>query len=171
MPMSRWTSRRPPCRSPSSIWKRPPGQAAAGRIGVNFGPGDVVQDETIRITGPVLNLNGTADFDRNGELTVLNLPSVRDGTAQRPVVPACRAAPTATTICCAAIRWTAPRSGAPAPTSSRAARLPRPSRRTTRRQGRFHINAKLDRVAMRDGVAIMPFNLDLAGIGNRPSAR
>jgi len=37
-------------------------------------------------------------------------------------------------------------------------------------QGRFHINAKLDRMAMRDGVSVMPFNLDLAGNGNRPSA-
>ena len=36
--------------------------------------------------------------------------------------------------------------------------------------GPFHIDAKLDRVAMRDGVAIAPFNLDLAGVGNRPSA-
>ncbi len=36
--------------------------------------------------------------------------------------------------------------------------------------GPFHIDARLDRLAMRDGVTIAPFNLDLAGIGNRPSA-
>ncbi|MFO1247906.1 MAG: AsmA-like C-terminal domain-containing protein [Alphaproteobacteria bacterium] len=36
--------------------------------------------------------------------------------------------------------------------------------------GKFHINARLDRMAMRSGVVITPFNLDLAGIGNRPSA-
>ena len=41
--------------------------------------------------------------------------------------------------------------------------------RTKRPTGAFHIDAKLDRLAMRDGVAIAPFNLDLAGIGNRPS--
>jgi hypothetical protein len=37
-------------------------------------------------------------------------------------------------------------------------------------QGRFHIDAKLDRLSMRAGVVIAPFNMDLAGIGNRPSA-
>ena len=36
--------------------------------------------------------------------------------------------------------------------------------------GHFHINARLDRVALRQGVAIAPFNLDLAGIGNRLAA-
>ena len=36
--------------------------------------------------------------------------------------------------------------------------------------GPFRIDAKLDRLAMRDGVAIAPFNLDLSGIGNKPSA-
>ncbi|MFO1247905.1 MAG: DUF3971 domain-containing protein [Alphaproteobacteria bacterium] len=59
--------------------EKSPGQAATGRIGVNFAPGNVIQDQTIRITGPVLNLNGTADFNRNGDLTVLNFPSVKMG--------------------------------------------------------------------------------------------
>ena len=57
-----------------------------------------------------------------------------DGAAERPVVPAFARAAMATIICCAAIRWMAPRSAAPAPTSSRAARRPRPSRTTTRRK-------------------------------------
>jgi hypothetical protein len=36
--------------------------------------------------------------------------------------------------------------------------------------GPFHIDAKLDRLTMRDSVAIAPFNLDLAGVGDKPSA-
>ena len=32
----------------------------------------------------------------------------------------------------------------------------------------FHIIAHLDRFAMRNGVAIAPFNLDLSGVGERP---
>ena len=35
--------------------------------------------------------------------------------------------------------------------------------------GPFHIDARLDRLGMRDGVAIAPFSLDLAGIGNKPA--
>ena len=45
-----------------------------------------------------------------------------------------------------------------------------PSGTWFRPEGRFHIDARLDRMAMRDGVSIMPFNFDLAGVGNRPSA-
>ena len=37
-------------------------------------------------------------------------------------------------------------------------------------EGRFHVSAKLERMAMRDGISITPFNLDLAGNGNRPAA-
>ncbi len=36
--------------------------------------------------------------------------------------------------------------------------------------GPFHIDARLDRFAMRDNVAIAPFNLDMSGVGNRISA-
>ena len=68
--------------------EKTPGQPASGRFGINFAAGNVVQEETIRISGPVLNLNGTADFDRNGDLTVLNFPSVQDGAAERSFLPA-----------------------------------------------------------------------------------
>jgi hypothetical protein len=36
--------------------------------------------------------------------------------------------------------------------------------------GSYHIDAKLDRVAMRDNVSIAPFNMDLTGQGNRPGS-
>ena len=50
--------------------EKTPGQAASGRIGINFVPGNVVQEETIRISGPVLNLSGTADFNNDGEMDI-----------------------------------------------------------------------------------------------------
>jgi hypothetical protein len=59
--------------------EKTPGQSASGRIGINFAAGNVVQEESIRVTGPLINLSGTADFNRNGEMTVLNLPMVRMG--------------------------------------------------------------------------------------------
>jgi len=148
--------------------EKSPGQAATGHIGVNFAPGNVVQDETIRITGPVLNLNGTADFNRNGELTVLNFPSVRMGALNDLSFQLSRSANGDDYL----LRGHSldgskiGRTGSneqPGGTAAAAAPDDTP-------EGRFHINAKLDRMAMRDGVAIAPFNLDLAGIGNRPSA-
>ncbi len=60
--------------------EKTPGQAASGRITANFAPGNVLSDETIRISGPVLSATGTANFNKDGELTVLNFPSVKMGS-------------------------------------------------------------------------------------------
>ena len=148
--------------------EKTPGQAATGRIRVNFAPGNVVQDETIRITGPVLNLNGTANFDRNGELTVLNFPSVKMGPLNDLSFSSARAASGDDYL----LRGHSldgskiGRNGSNEQPGGGAAA----SRPDDTPEGRFHINAKLDRLAMRDGVAIAPFNLDLAGsaTGLRP---
>ncbi len=59
---------------------KPAGQAAAGHVSVNFGAGDNIADETIRLTGPNLSATGSANFDRNGVLTVLSFPGVKMGT-------------------------------------------------------------------------------------------
>lgn len=145
------------------------GQAAAGRIGVNFAPGNVVQEETIRVTGPFLNLSGTADFNRNGEMTVLNLPLVRMGPLNDLSFQLSRGSQGDDYL----LRGRSldgskiGRTGSNEQLGGTAAAA-QPFDDTP--QGRFHINAKLDRMAMRDGVSIMPFNLDLAGSGNRPSA-
>ena len=142
-----------------------PGQPAAGRIGVNFAPGNVVQDETIRISGPVLNLNGTADFDHNGDLRQLDLPSVKMGSLNDLSFQLTRSDAgddyvlRGRSLDGSKIGRTGsneqPGAGAPPDDTP---------------EGGFHINAKLDRMAMRDGVSIMPFTFDLAGVGNRPSA-
>jgi hypothetical protein len=147
--------------------EKTPGQAAAGRIGVNFAPGNMVQDETIRITGPVMNLNGTADFNHNGELTVLNLPSVRMGPLNDLSFQLSRSANGDDYL----LRGHSldgsrvGRTGSNEQPGGAAAAAPDDTP-----DGRFHIDARLDRLAMRSGVSIMPFNLDLAGAGNRPSA-
>jgi hypothetical protein len=55
------------------------GLAAGGRITVNFGPNSSVHDEVIRLTGPNVTANGTAQFDGDGRLTQLNFSSVKMG--------------------------------------------------------------------------------------------
>ena len=142
------------------------GQSASGRIVANFAPGNVLSDETIRITGPVLNATGTANFNRDGELTVLNFPSVRMGPLNDLSFQLTRTANGNDYV----LRGHSldgskvGRNGTnEVPGGAAAAQDDTP-------EGRFHIDAKLARLAMRDGVAIMPFNLDLAGTGNRPSA-
>ncbi len=147
--------------------EKAPGQAATGRIGVNFAPGNAVEDETIRISGPFLNLSGTADFNRNGELTVLNFPSVKMGTLNDLSFQLSRGADGDDYL----LRGHSldgskiGRTGSNEQPGGAAA-----AAQDDTPEGHFHINARLDRMAMRDGVSIMPFNFDLAGIGNRIAA-
>ncbi|HEX4272251.1 MAG TPA: DUF3971 domain-containing protein, partial [Rhizomicrobium sp.] len=148
--------------------EKSPGQNATGHIGVNFGPGNAVQDETIRISGPGLNLNGTATFGKGGELAVLNLPTVRMGALND--------------LSFQLTHWAngddyllrghsldgskIGRNG-----SNEQPGGPQAAAQTDQTAiGHLHIDAKLDRLAMRDGVSIAPFNLDLGLYGNRPSA-
>ncbi|HEY0267297.1 MAG TPA: AsmA-like C-terminal domain-containing protein, partial [Rhizomicrobium sp.] len=152
--------------------EKTPGQAATGRIGVDFAPGNVLQDETIHISGPVMNLNGTADFNRNGELTVLNFPSVKMGALNDLSFQLARNANGGDdyllrghSLDGSKIGRTGSNEAPNVSVNGGGAMTPDDTP-----DGRFHINAKLDRMAMRDGVSIQPFNLDLAGIGNRPSA-
>jgi hypothetical protein len=147
--------------------EKAPGQAATGRIGVNFAAGNAVQEETIRITGPVLNLTGTADFNRSGELTVLNFPSVRMGPLND-----------------LSFQFSRGTSGDDYQLRGRSLDGSKIGRTGSNEQpggaqgppqddtftGRYRISARLERLAMRDGVSIAPFNLDLAANGNRPSA-
>jgi len=147
--------------------EKTPGQAASGRIGINFAAGNTVQDQTIRISGPVLNLNGTADFDRNGDLRVLNFPSVRMGPLNDLSFVLSRGSNGDDYL----VRGRSMDGSKIGRTGSNeqpggAAGPPADDTPT----GKFHINVKLDRLAMRDGVSIMPFSFDLAANGNRPSA-
>ena len=101
---------------------------------------------------------------------MLNFPSVQDGAAERSVVPARARRRNGDDYLLRGHSLDGSKIGRTgsneAPGGGAAAAAP-----TTRSPGAFHINARLDRLAMRDGVSIAPFNLDLAAIGNRPSAR
>lgn len=145
-----------------------PGLAAGGRVMVNFAPGDVVRDETIRLTGPNLTADGTASFDRDGSLAVLNFSSVKMGKLNDLSFTLTRTAAGDDYV----LRGRSL-------DGSMIGRTAGKTSNTTQKNGAahdetptgpFHISAKLDRLAMRDGVAIAPFNLELSGIGDRPSA-
>ncbi|HKX64567.1 MAG TPA: AsmA-like C-terminal domain-containing protein [Rhizomicrobium sp.] len=147
--------------------EKTPGQPASGRIGVNFAAGNVVQDQTIRISGPVLNLNGTADYDRNGELKVLNFPSVRMGPLNDLSFVFSRGS-NGDEYLVRGRSMDGSKIGRTGSNEQPGGAGGSPPDDTP--SGKFHISAKLDRLAMRAGVSIMPFSFDLAGIGNRPSA-
>ena len=144
------------------------GVAAGGHITVNFGANDTVHDEVIRLTGPNLTANGTAQFDANGGLTVLNLPSVKMGALNDLSVTLVRTASgddytlrgRSLDGSMVGRNGTTTQGGSDAPPTAQADPM----------SGPFHISAHLDRLGMRDGVAIAPFNMELSGIGIRPGA-
>ncbi|HYS45561.1 MAG TPA: DUF3971 domain-containing protein, partial [Rhizomicrobium sp.] len=133
--------------------EKTPGQSASGHIAVNFAPGNVVQDEIIRINGPALSLNGTADFNRNGELTVLNFPSVKMGALNDLSFQLSRGSGGDDYL----VRGHSLDGSKIGRTGSNeqpgGAAGPPPSDTP---EGRFHVDARLDRLAMRAGVSIMP---------------
>ncbi|HVZ27232.1 MAG TPA: AsmA-like C-terminal domain-containing protein, partial [Rhizomicrobium sp.] len=146
---------------------KPAGQAAGGRVMVNFGAGSNISDETIRLTGPTLAANGTALFDGKGALTQLNFPSVKLGTLNdfSFVLTKNPQGDIYTLRGHAMDGSLVGRNGSTTPASP-GANASTPQDETP--SGAFRIDAKLDRVAMRDGVTLSPFSMDLTGVGNRP---
>jgi hypothetical protein len=143
------------------------GQAASGRVTVNFAAGDLIRDEVIRVTGPNLSASGTASFDRTGSLSVLNFTSVKMGELNDLSFTLTRSA-SGDAYVLRGRSLDGSLIGRNVGDANGAAGTAPPRDDTP--TGPFRIDARLDRLAMRDGVAIAPFNLDLAGIGNKPSA-
>ncbi len=153
---------------------KPAGQAATGHVSVNFGAGDNIADETIRITGPNLSASGSANFDRNGVLTVLSFPSVKMGTLNDLSFVLTKGAPgngqggDAYVIRGHSMDGSlVGRNANATPGNSPGVNASAPAPDETP-SGAFQIDARLDRLAMRDGVAMAPFSMQLSGTGNRP---
>lgn len=142
-----------------------PGQPAQGRIAINFAPGNVVQEQVIRITGPTLSLNGTADFNQKGDLTVLNFPSVRMGPLNDLSFQLVRNANGDDYL----LRGHSLDGSKIGRTGSNEAPGGGQPQADDTFSGRVHVSAKLDRLAMRDGVSIAPIDLELSAVGNRPA--
>jgi hypothetical protein len=145
--------------------RKPAGTPATAHLAVAFGPGAVPQSETIRVTGPALTASGTANFDKEGGLALLNLPVVKMGALNELSFTLARSA--------AGDDYTLrghSLDGSKIGHPGEAAHAGPGASRDDTPEGRFHVDARLDRLALRDGVSIAPFNLDLSGVGDRPSS-
>jgi hypothetical protein len=156
---------------------KPAGQAATGHVTVNFGAGDNIADETIRITGPALAAVGSANFDKNGVLTVLNFPTLKMGTLNDLSFVLTKNAQVngqgggdayvirGHSMDGSLVGRNANANASPSSNPGVNASAPAPDETP---RGPFQIDAKLDRLAMRDGVSFAPFSMQLSGSGNRP---
>ncbi len=143
-----------------------PGGAAAARIAVNFGPGATPKDETIRITGPALTATGTVTFSPEGDLAQLNFPSVKMGALNDLSFVMTRSV-SGDDYVLRGRSLDGSKTGRALEAPSGGSATPAPPRDMTP-DGRFHVSARLDKVSLRGGVTVTPFNLDMSGLGDRP---
>lgn len=144
---------------------KPPGIPATAKIGVEFAKGGIVNQADIHIAGPEMTVVATAGFTPTGSLASLNMPTVRVGAIDDFALAYARSASGIEVIVHGrSIDGSNLASrGSGGGTSANA-----PGEPTF--DGPFHINAKADRLVLRDGIALAPFALDVSGIGSRPSS-
>ena len=152
---------------------KPAGEAASARVLVNFTPEGRVADQHFRVTGPGLSALGTATFDRNGALARVDFSNVRRGplndlgftlikSANGDVYDLHGRVLDGSSIGRNA-SCNAPPGGPKGPEKPDEKPGEKP-------EGAWRVVAHLDRLALCDGAAIAPFNLDMSGIGEKPSA-
>ncbi len=135
---------------------KPPGFPAAARIGATFGPESAIQTETIKFSGPGITANGSAAFDKDGHLTTLAFPLLHLGAADDFSFNLTRNA-AGLDIALRGRSLDGSRLGGSGTGEG------------TLIDGPFHISARLDRLMLREGVAVSPFALDVSGVSDRPS--
>jgi len=147
---------------------KPAGFPATARAQLAFGPHGGLHSANVGINGPSLSATMTLSFDDSGKLVTLNAPTVRSGATNDFAFVMTRGAAgvdisirgrslDGTQL---ARRGNGNGGGTGKSASSASDTFDEP----------FHIDAKLDRVVLRGGVAIAPLALDVAGVGDRPAS-
>ncbi|MDE2182443.1 MAG: AsmA-like C-terminal domain-containing protein [Alphaproteobacteria bacterium] len=137
---------------------KPAGFPMTAKVDLGFGPKSAIASEGIRITGPGTSVTASAKYDGTGKLSQLHAPSVKVGPIDDFALDLNRGS-----------------SGLDVQLrgksldGSRLAHHGSGSDDDTLDEP-FHINAKLDRLVLRDGVALSQFALDVAGIADKPSS-
>ncbi|HTT96588.1 MAG TPA: DUF3971 domain-containing protein [Rhizomicrobium sp.] len=137
---------------------KPAGFPASARVTASFGPESSIKAESMLISGPGVSVSGNATFDKDGHLTLLAFPSVHFGAANDFSFNMTRGASGANiTVRGRSLDGThlAGHGGGGGDMSF---------------EGPFHVSAHLDRLMLRENIAVAPFSLEVGGVGDRPSA-
>ena len=136
---------------------KPAGFPATARVTADFGPHSVLAGETMRVSGPGTAVTATAKFDAAGSLVLLQMPVVRVGQQDDFSLNVARS-PAGVEIVVRGHSLDGSRLVGRGSDGS-AEELDEP----------FHISARLDRLTLREGVAISSFALDVTGIAGKPA--
>ena len=140
---------------------KPAGVPATSIIQATFGPNARVQSADLKMSGKSLDVQGTARFAETGELTDLDLPVVKSGPTNDFALTMTRGPNAAVDVTI---------KGKSLDGSGLAKRGGKPSKDAPREQkfdGPFKVSVHLDRLALRDGISMAPFALDMAGDEDR----
>ncbi len=148
---------------------KPAGEAAEARVLVNFTEGGHVTDQSFRVTGANLSASGTATFDKAGALARLDFSNVRRGVLNDLGVTLTKTN-TGDVYDLHGRVLDGSSIGRNASCNAAGGGPKAPERPDEKPDGNWRIIAHLNRLALCDGVAIVPFSMDGAGIGEKLSA-
>ena len=137
---------------------KPAGFPTTAHVVTTFGAKSSVATQSIHLAGPSVAADADLKFDAHGHLAQLHAPMVRIGAQDDFVLDMARdASGLSITLRGHSLDGT---------------RLARHGDGNTddKLDEPFHVDAKLDRLVMRDGVALSSFALDVTGIADRPAA-
>jgi hypothetical protein len=143
---------------------KPAGVPASAHGTGTFGPHSTLQSADLKITGPSIQATLSARFNADGTMASLNVPSVRSGLTNDFSFNLTRNASGVDIVV-----------KGHSVDGSRLARrgsdpeIKNASTANDSFEEPFHISARIDRLVLRNSVAIAPFSLDVSGIGERPS--
>ncbi len=144
---------------------KPSGFPASAHAVAEFGPHSAIQSENMTITGPSLQATMALNFNSEGRLVTLSAPSVHSGTSNDFAFNLTRGASGVDiSVRGHSVDGTQiARRGSGTDKGKGAA-----ARTESTFDEPFHIDARLDRVILRNAVAIAPFALDVTGVADRP---
>jgi len=143
----------------------PAGVPAQAQVNLRLDAGGNVRNADIVLSGPAVAAHASARFTAGGDLQFLDIPSFRSGqyndfvlTLTRDPAQGMVASMTGHSFDGENLLHNFQQPQSTPPAGKAETSPPQP----------YRINAKLDRVVMREGVVLAPFSLNLSGTGNRP---
>ena len=145
-------------------YNKPAGAPATVQVAAKFAPDGAISCQELKLSGSGLSANGSASFDKNGDLTAMLFPSLRAGPnndfglnlKQNPASGLDITVTGRSLDGSMLVHHTDSSAAAPPQANAQPSHEP------------FRVSANLDRLMLRDGIVVSPFSLSVRGAGERP---